>query len=62
VGKWITPKSDEDILIMVFNGMIGEFACPVCNIEHSCLPSDELITCDCGEIFYSPLYDPSMGL
>ena len=62
VGKWVSPKNDDEILMMLFNGMIKDFKCPHCDKQTECCPSVEKIECECGEEYYSPIYDPELGL
>lgn len=62
VGKWTKPKSDDEIIAFLFNGTVEDFECPHCAKQAECEPNIETIKCECGEEYYSPIYDPKIGL
>jgi hypothetical protein len=63
VAKWLKETSDEEILAMLFQGEIEGFLCPYCEKEWNCTPSDTTIDCgECGETYYSPIYDPKLDV
>jgi hypothetical protein len=62
VGKWKQETSDEEIFAMLFQGEIEGFTCPHCETDASCSPNTVTIDCECGETYYSPLYDPKLDV
>ena len=64
VGEWTKEQDDETIFEMIFYGLIKDFSCPYC--EHECEgvdPNTVEIKCkSCDGVYYSPLYNPEIGL
>ena len=63
VGKWNPPKTDEEIFMMIFEGTLKDIECPECKKSDTCCPNTETVECsECGEIYYSPIYDPELDI
>lgn len=63
VGVWKDHVDDDIIFEMLFKGLIKDYDCPHCGKSAESDPNDTTVTCDdCGEEFYVPIYDPSIGL
>ena len=62
-GVWKENIDDDDIFEMLFNGTIKDYDCPHCGHATESDPNTVTITCEsCDEEFYSPIYNPSIGL
>lgn len=61
-AKWKAETTDEDIFEMLFHGNITGFTCPHCNKDAEADPNTIIVKCDCGEEFYTPLYDPILDV
>ena len=62
VAQWTVTVTDEDIFEMLFHGSIKDFECPHCNKDSETDPNTIIIKCDCGEEYYSPIYDPALDI
>jgi len=63
VGIWKDNVDDDAIFDMLFNGSIVDYDCPHCGVAVISDPNDVTVICpQCNVEFYSPIYDPKIGL